>query len=93
MRSSDVISVLPAGHVPQSTSWVSIAFPLQDDPPFRACVCITRDLVWVPAPHVLLQVDQDDHEAQAQSTKIYERPWTVRLKEKLIKEMHDPRRM
>ena len=64
--------MLPAGHVPQSTSWVSIAFPLQDDPPFRSCVCITRDLVWVPVPHVLLQVDQEDHEPQAQSTKINE---------------------
>ena len=61
--------LVPAGHVPQSTSWMSIVFPLQDTPPFSGCVCMPLDLVCVPFPHVILQVDQSDHESQAQSTK------------------------
>ena len=72
MRLFEVISLLPAGHVPQSICWVSILSPLQDAPPFSSCVCITRDLVWMPFPHVILQADQDDHEFQAQSTKMNE---------------------
>ena len=79
MRCSELISLLPAGHVPQSTCWVSVAIPLQDDPPFLSCLCMTRDLVWVPVPHVMLQVDQDDHESQAQSTKISEQFDTIML--------------
>ena len=67
---SEVTSLLPAGHVPQFTSWISIVFPLQDTPPFSGCVCMPRDLVWVPFPHVILQIDQSDHESHVQSTKI-----------------------
>ena len=71
-RESYAKRLLPAAQVPQLTCCVSILFPLHDDPPFSSCVCITRVLVWVPVPHVILQVDQDDHEAQAQLTKVYD---------------------
>ena len=71
--------LLPVGHVPQLTCCVSMLFPLQVDPPFSSCVCMTRVLVWVPVPQVILQVDQDDHEAQAQLTKIEEHPRNIRL--------------
>ena len=64
--------LLPAVHVPQLTCCVSMLFPLQDAPPFASCVCMTRVLVWVPVPQVILQVDQDAHEAQLQLTEMYQ---------------------
>ena len=45
-----------------------------------------RVLVWVPVPQVILQVDQDDHEAQAQLTNIYGKFVEITLAEGVLKQ-------
>ena len=47
-----------------------MASPLHAVPPFASWVDILLTLVFVPVPHVMLHVDQEDQLSQAQFTEI-----------------------
>ena len=64
--------LLPEGHIPQLSLEVSMLSPLHD-PSFCSCDCILRILVLIPVPHVILQVDHEDHDSHSQLTDLKNR--------------------